>query len=58
MSTFSGRIRSGDFVKMVVSLPIGEIRWYCNDIELAVVDCGQLKNEEVYPLIGLGNFCD
>ncbi len=32
MSTFSGRIKSGDVVKMLVSLPLGEIRWYCNDM--------------------------
>jgi hypothetical protein len=45
MSTFSGRIKSGDVVKMLVSLPVGEIRWYCNDMELAVVDVGVFKNE-------------
>ena len=32
MSTFNGKIKSGDIVRMIVSLPMGEIRWFCNDM--------------------------
>lgn len=58
MSTFSGRIRSGTMVKMIVSLPLGEVRWFANDMELFVVNLGQTDKEDIFPLIGLGNMCD
>jgi hypothetical protein len=45
-------------VKMIVSLPLGEIRWFANDMELFVVDVGRTDKEELFPLIGLGNMCD
>ena len=58
MSVFPGRVRIDDVVKMIVSISSEEVRWFCNDIELARAELGSLKKETMYPLIGLGNFCD
>ena len=58
MSTFKGKIVSGDTIKMTMNQTTGELRWHCNEIEIAVADLGQLKHQKLYPIIGLGHFCD
>ena len=36
----------------------GDIRWYCNDIEVAVATLDHFKHENLYPMIGLGHMFD
>ena len=43
---------------MTMNQTTGELRWHCNEIEIAVADLGQLKHQKLYPIIGLGHFCD
>jgi hypothetical protein len=43
MSPFAGRMKTGDVVRMVVSPSIGDVRWFCNDIEVAVAEMGPLS---------------
>jgi hypothetical protein len=40
MTSISGKIKSGDNLRMVVGTSTGEIRWYCNDVEIAGADLG------------------
>lgn len=54
----AAKIKSLDTVKMLVNKSQGLVRWFCNDIEIAVADMGYLSKEEIYPIIGLGNFND
>ena len=58
MSTFSGKIKSGDTLRMLINRSLGEVRWYCNDMELAAAEMGPLKQNLLYPFLGLGNFLD
>ena len=43
---------------MLVSTSTGEIKRFCNHFEIAHVELGGLSKEELFPFIGIGNFCD
>ena len=57
MTAFKVPIANGDTIKMLKNRS-GELRWYCNDIEIAVADLGPSKDDNLYPMIGLGHLCD
>ena len=52
------KIKSSDVIKMFVNKSQALVRWFCNDIEVAVADMGSMSKEEIYPIIGLGYFND
>jgi hypothetical protein len=54
----TAKIKSNDVVKMLVNKSQGLVRWFCNDIEVAVADMGSLNKDEIYPIVGLGYFND
>lgn len=54
----NGKIKNGDIIKVVIDTFKGFIRWYCNDIEVALADLGIMKLEKLFPFIGLGYFSD
>lgn len=56
--TSIAKIKNTDVIKMLVNKSQALVRWFCNDIEVAVADMGSLSKEEIYPMIGLGYFND
>ena len=58
MNTFNGKISLGDTISMKLNRNQGDIRWYCNDIEVAVATLDHFKHENLYPMIGLGHMFD
>jgi len=58
MHSLPWRVKSGDELTMLVSTSTGELRWFCNNIEIAYADLGSLTKEDIFPFVGLGNFCD
>jgi hypothetical protein len=52
------KINNGQIVKIHVNTFYGKIKWIIDDVEVAAAELGDLMNENLVPLIGLGYFGD
>ena len=58
MISMEYKLKSKDYIRMLVDTFKGEIRWICNEIEIGMADIGTVKHLELFPMIGLGCFGD
>lgn len=59
LMTYHGfKLNNGDLVKICVNTSLGEVKWWSNGVEIAAAELGYFKNEDVYPVIGLGYVLD